>query len=116
MPGLQAVHWRLLHAAVDLGASPMRAIANTLLPQMRLAMAARSPMFGVDTDWVSTSRLRRSADADGILMGNLVANFFSSYLLPAVGIGSHVMELAMVILIVLILFPHHLLDPKDIYV
>ena len=35
---LETVRLELLHAAVDLGATPMRAIVNTLLPQMRLAI------------------------------------------------------------------------------
>jgi ABC-type spermidine/putrescine transport system permease subunit I len=34
---LERFDWRLLHAAVDLGATPMRAVALVLLPQMKLA-------------------------------------------------------------------------------
>ena len=109
---LERFDWRLLHAAVDLGASPMRAIANTLLPQMRLAMVTAGifvfiPILG---EYLAPAAI---GGTNGVLMGNLVANFFSGYLLP-LGSAASVM-IAMVILIVLILFRRSL-DTKDIYV
>ena len=62
---------------------------------------------------MSTSRLRRSAVRNGVMMGNLVANFFSGYLLP-LGSAASVL-IAMVIFIVLIIFRRSL-DTKEIYV
>jgi len=109
---LERFDWRLLHAAVDLGATPMRAIANTLLPQMRLAMVTAGifvfiPILG---EYLAPAAI---GGTNGVLMGNLVANFFSGYLLP-LGSAASVL-IAMVILIVLILFRRSL-DTKDIYV
>jgi ABC-type spermidine/putrescine transport system permease subunit I len=109
---LERFDWRLLHAAVDLGASPMRAIANTLLPQMRLAMVTAGifvfiPILG---EYLAPAAI---GGTNGVLMGNLVANFFSGYLLP-LGSAASVL-IALVILIVLILFRRSL-DTKDIYV
>jgi ABC-type spermidine/putrescine transport system permease subunit I len=109
---LERFDWRLLHAAVDLGASPMRAIANTLLPQMRLAMVTAGifvfiPILG---EYLAPAAI---GGTNGVLMGNLVANFFSGYLLP-LGSAASVL-IAMVILIVLILFRRSL-DTKEIYV
>jgi ABC-type spermidine/putrescine transport system permease subunit I len=109
---LERFDWRLLHAAVDLGASPMRAIANTLLPQMRLAMVTAGifvfiPILG---EYLAPAAI---GGTNGVLMGNLVANFFTGYLLP-LGSAASVL-IAMVILIVLILFRRSL-DTKDIYV
>jgi spermidine/putrescine transport system permease protein len=49
---------------------------------------------------------------NGVMMGNLVANFFSGYLLP-LGSAASVL-IALVILIVLIVFRRSL-DTKDIY-
>jgi ABC-type spermidine/putrescine transport system permease subunit I len=109
---LERFDWRLLHAAVDLGASPMRAIANTLVPQMRLAMVTAGifvfiPILG---EYLAPAAI---GGTNGVLMGNLVANFFSGYLLP-LGSAASVL-IALVILIVLILFRRSL-DTKDIYV
>jgi spermidine/putrescine transport system permease protein len=108
---LERFNWRLLHAAVDLGASPMRAIATTLLPQMRLAMVTAGifvfiPILG---EYLAPSAI---GGTNGVMMGNLVANFFSGYLLP-LGSAASVL-IALVILIVLILFRRSL-DTKDIY-
>lgn len=108
---LERFDWRLLHAAVDLGATPMRAIANTLLPQMRLAMVTAGifvfiPILG---EYLAPAAI---GGTNGVLMGNLVANFFSGYLLP-LGSAASVL-IALVILIVLILFRRSL-DTKDIY-
>ena len=109
---LERFDWRLLHAAVDLGASPMRAIANTLLPQMRLAMVTAGifvfiPILG---EYLAPAAI---GGTNGVLMGNLVANFFSGFLLP-LGSAASVL-IALVILIVLIIFRRSL-DTKDIYV
>jgi len=108
---LERFDWRLLHAAVDLGATPMRAIANTLLPQMRLAMVTGGifvfiPILG---EYLAPAAI---GGTNGVLMGNLVANFFSGYLLP-LGSAASVL-IALVILIVLILFRRSL-DTRDIY-
>jgi ABC-type spermidine/putrescine transport system permease subunit I len=108
---LERFNWRLLHAAVDLGASPMRAIATTLLPQMRLAMVTAGifvfiPILG---EYLAPAAI---GGTNGVMMGNLVANFFSGYLLP-LGSAASVL-IALVILIVLILFRRSL-DAKDIY-
>jgi spermidine/putrescine transport system permease protein len=108
---LERFNWRLLHAAVDLGASPMRAIASTLLPQMRLAMVTAGifvfiPILG---EYLAPAAI---GGTNGVMMGNLVANFFSGYLLP-LGSAASVL-IALVILIVLILFRRSL-DTKDIY-
>jgi spermidine/putrescine transport system permease protein len=108
---LERFNWRLLHAAVDLGASPMRAIATTLLPQMRLAMVTAGifvfiPILG---EYLAPAAI---GGTNGVMMGNLVANFFSGYLLP-LGSAASVL-IALVILIVLILFRRSL-DTKDIY-
>ena len=108
---LERFDWRLLHAAVDLGASPMRAIANTLVPQMRLAMVTAGifvfiPMLG---EYLAPAAI---GGTNGVMMGNLVANFFSGYLLP-LGSAASVL-IALVILIVLILFRRSL-DTRDIY-
>jgi ABC-type spermidine/putrescine transport system permease subunit I len=108
---LERFNWRLLHAAVDLGASPMRAIVTTLLPQMRLAMVTAGifafiPILG---EYLAPSAI---GGTNGVMMGNLVANFFSGYLLP-LGSAASVL-IALVILIVLILFRRSL-DTKDIY-
>ena len=107
---LERFNWRLLHAAVDLGASPMRAIATTLLPQMRLAMVTAGifvfiPILG---EYLAPAAI---GGTNGVMMGNLVANFFSGYLLP-LGSAASVL-IALVILIVLILFRRSL-DTKDI--
>ena len=109
---LERFDWRLLHAAVDLGASPMRAIANTLLPQMRLAMVTAGifvfiPILG---EYLAPAAI---GGTNGVLMGNLVANFFSGFLLP-LGSAASVL-IALVILVVLIIFRRNL-DTKDIYV
>ena len=108
---LERFDWRLLHAAVDLGATPMRAIATTLLPQMRLAMVTAGifvfiPILG---EYLAPAAI---GGTNGVMMGNLVANFFSGYLLP-LGSAASVL-IALVILIVLILFRRSL-DTKDIY-
>ena len=108
---LERFNWRLLHAAVDLGASPMRAIATTLLPQMRLAMVTAGifvfiPILG---EYLAPAAI---GGTNGVMMGNLVANFFSGYLLP-LGSAASVL-IALVILVVLILFRRSL-DTKDIY-
>ena len=108
---LERFNWRLLHAAVDLGASPMRAIATTLLPQMRLAMVTAGifvfiPILG---EYLAPAAI---GGTNGVMMGNLVANFFSGYLLP-LGSAASVL-IALVILIVLIVFRRSL-DTKDIY-
>src|SRR4051812_8845504 len=109
---LERFDWRLLHAAVDLGATPMRAIANTLLPQMRLALVTAGifvfiPILG---EYLAPSAI---GGTHGVMMGNLVANFFSGYLLP-LGSAASVL-IAMVITIVLIVFRRSL-DTKEIYV
>ena len=109
---LERFDWRLLHAAVDLGATPMRAIANTLLPQMRLAMVTAGifvfiPILG---EYLAPAAI---GGTNGVMMGNLVANFFSGFLLP-LGSAASVL-IALVILIVLIIFRRSL-DTKDIYV
>ena len=109
---LERFDWRLLHAAVDLGASPMRAIANTLLPQMRLAMVTAGifvfiPILG---EYLAPAAI---GGTNGVMMGNLVANFFSGFLLP-LGSAASVL-IALVILIVLTIFRRSL-DTKDIYV
>jgi len=109
---LERFDWRLLHAAVDLGASPMRAIANTLLPQMRLAMVTAGifvfiPILG---EYLAPAAI---GGTNGVMMGNLIANFFSGFLLP-LGSAASVL-IALVILIVLIIFRRSL-DTKDIYV
>ena len=108
---LERFDWRLLHAAVDLGATPMRAIVTTLLPQMRLAMVTAGifvfiPILG---EYLAPAAI---GGTNGVMMGNLVANFFSGYLLP-LGSAASVL-IALVILIVLILFRRSL-DTKDIY-
>ena len=109
---LERFDWRLLHAAVDLGASPMRAIASTLLPQMRLAFVTAGifvfiPILG---EYLAPAAI---GGTNGVLMGNLVANFFAGYLLP-LGSAASVL-IALVIFIVLILFRRSL-DTKEIYV
>ena len=109
---LERFDWRLLHAAVDLGATPMRAIANTLLPQMRLALVTAGifvfiPILG---EYLAPSAI---GGTHGVMMGNLVANFFSGYLLP-LGAAASVL-IALVIMIVLIVFRRSL-DTKEIYV
>jgi ABC-type spermidine/putrescine transport system permease subunit I len=108
---LERFDWRLLHAGVDLGASPMRAIATILLPQMRLAMVTAGifvfiPILG---EYLAPAAI---GGTNGVLMGNLIANFFSGYLLP-LGSAASVL-VALVILAVLILFRRNL-DTKDIY-
>jgi ABC-type spermidine/putrescine transport system permease subunit I len=108
---LERFNWRLLHAAVDLGASPMRAITTTLLPQMRLAMVTAGifvfiPILG---EYLAPAAI---GGTNGVLMGNLISNFFSGYLLP-LGSAASVL-IALVILIVLTLFRRSL-DAKDIY-
>ena len=108
---LERFDWRLLHAAVDLGATPMRAIVTTLLPQMRLAMVTAGifvfiPILG---EYLAPAAI---GGTNGVMMGNLVANFFSGYLLP-LGSAASVL-IALVILIVLIIFRRSL-DTKDIY-
>jgi ABC-type spermidine/putrescine transport system permease subunit I len=108
---LERFDWRLLHAAVDLGATPMRAVALILLPQMRLAMVTAGifvfiPILG---EYLAPAAI---GGTNGVMMGNLVANFFSGYLLP-LGSAASVL-IALVILVVLILFRRSL-DTKDIY-
>jgi spermidine/putrescine transport system permease protein len=108
---LERFDWRLLHAAVDLGATPMRAIVTTLLPQMRLAMVTAGifvfiPILG---EYLAPAAI---GGTNGVMMGNLVANLFSGYLLP-LGSAASVL-IALVILIVLIIFRRSL-DTKDIY-
>ena len=108
---LERFDWRLLHAAVDLGATPMRAIVTTLLPQMRLSMVTAGifvfiPILG---EYLAPAAI---GGTNGVMMGNLVANFFSGYLLP-LGSAASVL-IALVILVVLILFRRSL-DTKDIY-
>jgi ABC-type spermidine/putrescine transport system permease subunit I len=108
---LERFNWRLLHAAVDLGATPMRAIVTTLLPQMRLSMVTAGifvfiPILG---EYLAPAAI---GGTNGVMMGNLVANFFSGYLLP-LGSAASVL-IALVILVVLILFRRSL-DTKDIY-
>src|SRR6476619_4626202 len=108
---LERFDWRLLHAAVDLGANPTRAIANTLLPQMRLGLVTAGifvfiPILG---EYLAPSAI---GGTHGVMMGNLVANFFSGYLLP-LGSAASVL-IAMVITIVLIVFRRSL-DTKEIY-
>jgi ABC-type spermidine/putrescine transport system permease subunit I len=108
---LERFDWKLLHAAVDLGATPMRAIVNTLLPQMRLAFVTAGifvfiPILG---EYLAPAAI---GGTNGVMMGNLVANFFAGYLLP-LGSAASVL-IALVIVIVLIVFRRSL-DTKDIY-
>jgi spermidine/putrescine transport system permease protein len=108
---LERFDWRLLHAAVDLGATPMRAIALVLLPQMKLAMVTAGifvfiPILG---EYLAPAAI---GGTHGVMMGNLISNFFSGYLLP-LGSAASVL-IALVILAVLILFRRSL-DTKDIY-
>ena len=108
---LERFDWRLLHAAVDLGASPMRAIAAVLLPQMRLAMVTAGifvfiPILG---EYLTPSAI---GGTNGVMMGNLIANFFKGYLLP-LGSAASVL-VALVILALLVLFRRSL-DTKNIY-
>jgi spermidine/putrescine transport system permease protein len=108
---LERFDWRLLHAAVDLGATPMRAVALVLLPQMKLAMVTAGifvfiPILG---EYLAPAAI---GGTHGVMMGNLISNFFSGYLLP-LGSAASVL-IALVILAVLILFRRSL-DTKDIY-
>jgi spermidine/putrescine transport system permease protein len=108
---LERFDWRLLHAAVDLGATPMRAVALILLPQMKLAMVTAGifvfiPILG---EYLAPAAI---GGTHGVMMGNLISNFFSGYLLP-LGSAASVL-IALVILAVLILFRRSL-DTKDIY-
>lgn len=108
---LERFDWRLMHAAVDLGASPMRAIFTVLLPQMRLALVTGGvfvfiPILG---EYLAPQAI---GGTNGVLMGNLVANFFSGYLLP-LGSAASVL-IALVILALLVLFRKSL-DTKDLY-
>jgi spermidine/putrescine transport system permease protein len=109
---LERFDWRLLHAAVDLGATPMRALAAVLLPQMKLAMVTAAifvfiPILG---EYLAPAAI---GGTNGVMMGNLIANFFSGYLLP-LGSAASVL-VALVILAMLILFRRNL-DTKNIYV
>jgi ABC-type spermidine/putrescine transport system permease subunit I len=108
---LERFDWRLLLAGIDLGASPMRAIATILLPQMRLALVTAGifvfiPILG---EYLAPQAI---GGTNGVLMGNLIANFFSGYLLP-LGSAASVL-VALVILVLLVLFRRSL-DTKDIY-
>ena len=108
---LERFDWRLMHAAVDLGASLMRAIFTILLPQMRLALVTGGvfvfvPILG---EYLAPQAI---GGTNGVLMGNLVANFFSGYLLP-LGSAASVL-IALVIMALLVLFRKSL-DTKDLY-
>jgi len=108
---LDRFNWSLLRAGVDLGASPMRSLVTILLPQMKLAMVTAGifvfiPILG---EYVAPSIV---GGTNGVLMGNLIANFFAGYLLP-LGSAASVL-IALVILVLLVLFRRGL-DTKDIY-
>ncbi|MGY3317253.1 ABC transporter permease [Arthrobacter sp. TE12232] len=108
---LDRFDWRLLRAGVDLGASPMRSLMTILLPQMKLAMVTAGifvfiPILG---EYVAPSIV---GGTNGVLMGNLIANFFAGYLLP-LGSAASVL-IALVILTLLVLFRRGL-DTKDLY-
>jgi spermidine/putrescine transport system permease protein len=108
---LERFDWRLLRAAVDLGASPMRSLVTILLPQMKLAMVTAGifvfiPILG---EYVAPQIV---GGTNGVLMGNLIANFFSGYLLP-LGASASVL-VALVIVALLVLFRRGL-DTRGLY-
>ncbi|WP_426518861.1 ABC transporter permease [Diaminobutyricibacter sp. McL0618] len=108
---LERFDWRLLRAAVDLGASPMRSLVTILLPQMKLAMVTAGifvfiPILG---EYVAPQIV---GGTNGVLMGNLIANFFSGYLLP---LGSAASVLVALVIVVLLVLFRKGLDTKDIY-
>jgi ABC-type spermidine/putrescine transport system permease subunit I len=72
---LERFDWRLLYAAMDLGASPLRALVKVLLPQIRPGMTTAVifvfvPVIGeyLTPQIVGGTR--------GVMIGNLVVNFF----------------------------------------
>ena len=72
---LERFDWRLLYAAMDLGASPRRALVKILLPQIRPGMTTAVifvfvPVIGeyLTPQIVGGTR--------GVMIGNLVVNFF----------------------------------------
>ena len=108
---LERFDWRLLRAAVDLGASPMRSLVTILLPQMKLAMVTAGifvfiPILG---EYVAPQIV---GGTNGVLMGNLIANFFSGYLLP---LGSAASVLVALVIVVLLVLFRKGLDTKDLY-
>jgi spermidine/putrescine transport system permease protein len=89
----------------------MRSLVTILLPQMKLAMVTAGifvfiPILG---EYVAPEIV---GGTNGVLMGNLIANFFAGYLLP-LGSAASVL-IALVILVLLVLFRKGL-DTKDIY-
>lgn len=108
---LERFDWRLVTAAIDLGARPTRAIFAVVIPQLRVALVTSGifvfiPILG---EYLAPAAI---GGTNGVLMGNLVANFFSSYLLP-IGSAASVL-IALVIALALFIFRKHL-DPKDLY-
>jgi len=108
---LERFDWRLLRAAVDLGASPMRSLMTVLLPQMKVATVTAGifvfiPILG---EYVAPQIV---GGTHGVLMGNLIANFFSGYLLP---LGSAASVLVALVIVVLLVVFRRGLNTKDIY-
>ena len=108
---LQRFDWTLLRAARDLGAGPATALRLVVAPQMRLSLATAGifvfiPILG---EYLAPQVI---GGTKGVMIGNLIANFFGGFLLP-LGSAASVL-VALVIVVVLVVF-RRTLETRDLY-
>ena len=108
---LERFDWTLLRAARDLGATPAAALRFVVAPQMRLSLATAGifvfiPILG---EYVAPQVI---GGTKGVLVGNLIANFFQGFLLP---LGSAASVLVALVIVVLLVIFRRSLDTKDVY-
>ena len=108
---LERFDWNLLRAARDLGATPGRALLRVVAPQMRLSIATASifvfiPILG---EYLAPQVV---GGTKGVMIGNLIANFFAGFLLP---LGSAASVLVALVIVVLLVIFRRSLDTGDVY-
>ena len=108
---LERFDWNLLRAARDLGATPAAALRRVVAPQMRLSIATASifvfiPILG---EYLAPQVV---GGTKGVMIGNLIANFFAGFLLP---LGSAASVLVALVIVVLLVIFRRSLDTGDVY-
>ena len=108
---LERFDWNLLRAARDLGATPAAALRLVVAPQMRLSIATASifvfiPILG---EYLAPQVV---GGTKGVMIGNLIANFFAGFLLP---LGSAASVLVALVIVILLVIFRRSLDTGDVY-
>jgi spermidine/putrescine transport system permease protein len=109
---LERFDYTQLTAAQDLGASPSRAFRHVLLPQIRpgLITAAIFVFIPILGEYLTPSMV---GGASGLLIANLIANFFKNALIPQ---GAAVGFLIVAFVTVLLIAFRRYLRVEDVYV